>query len=193
MLDRARFTLIFEELFIVQLKLLRLRENTAKNTKSIALNIKEDGLVQKFIKSLPFELTKGQKDAVNEILSDLHSKSPMQRLLQGDVGSGKTVVATIMLLAAVENGYQGAIMAPTEILAQQHYNNMIQWLTPLGISVGLFLGSHGKKIRTKFETALRNGQMNIAVGTHALIQDNIEFSNLGAIVVDEQHRFGVKQ
>ena len=193
MLERARFTLIFEELFLVQLKLIRLRENTAKNTKSVALNIKKDGLVQKFIQSLPFELTKGQKDAVNEILNDLHSESPMQRLLQGDVGSGKTVVATIMLLAAVENGYQGAIMAPTEILAQQHYNNMIQWLTPLGLSVGLFLGSHGKKIRTKFETALRNGQMNIAVGTHALIQDNIEFANLGAIVVDEQHRFGVKQ
>ena len=192
-LERARFTLIFEELFLVQLKLIRLRENTTKNTKSVALNIKKDGLVQKFIRSLPFELTKGQKDAVNEILNDLHSDAPMQRLLQGDVGSGKTVVATIMLLAAVENGYQGAIMAPTEILAQQHYNNMIQWLTPLGLSVGLFLGSHGKKIRTKFETALRNGQMNIAVGTHALIQDNIEFANLGAIVVDEQHRFGVKQ
>ena len=193
MLERARFTLIFEELFLVQLKLIRLRENTAKNTKSVAKKKKKDGLVQKFIQSLPFELTKGQKDAVNEILNDLHSESPMQRLLQGDVGSGKTVVATIMLLAAVENGYQGAIMAPTEILAQQHYNNMIQWLTPLGLSVGLFLGSHGKKIRTKFETALRNGQMNIAVGTHALIQDNIEFANLGAIVVDEQHRFGVKQ
>ena len=192
-LERARFTLIFEELFLVQLKLIRLRENTTKNTKSVALNIKKDGLVQKFIRSLPFELTKGQKDAVNEILNDLHSDAPMQRLLQGDVGSGKTVVATIMLLAAVENGYQGAIMAPTEILAQQHYNNMIQWLTPLGLSVGLFLGSHGKKIRTKFETALRNGQMNIAVGTHALIQDNIEFANLGPILVDEQHRFGVKQ
>ena len=138
-LERARFTLIFEELFLVQLKLIRLRENTTKNTKSVALNIKKDGLVQKFIRSLPFELTKGQKDAVNEILNDLHSDAPMQRLLQGDVGSGKTVVATIMLLAAVENGYQGAIMAPTEILAQQHYNNMIQWLTPLGLSVGLFL------------------------------------------------------
>lgn len=192
-LEKSRFTLIFEELFLVQLKLIRLRENTAKNTPTVALQIKKDGIVQKFIDSLPFELTKGQKDAVNEILNDLHSESPMQRLLQGDVGSGKTVVATIMLLAAVENGYQGAIMAPTEILAQQHYNNMIQWLTPLGLSVGLFLGSHGKKIRTQFETALRNGQMNIAVGTHALIQENVEFNNLGAIVVDEQHRFGVKQ
>lgn len=192
-LEHARFSLIFEELFLIQLKLIRLRENTAKNTKSYALQVHKDGLVQKFIKSLPFELTSGQKQAVNEILQDMNSDAPMQRLLQGDVGSGKTVVATIMLLAAIENGYQGAFMAPTEILAQQHYNNLVQWLTPLGLSVGLFLGSHGKRLRHKFETDLKNGQTNIAVGTHALIQENVEFNNLGAIVVDEQHRFGVKQ
>lgn len=192
-LEHARFSLIFEELFLVQLKLIRLRENTAKNTSSYALKVHKDGLVQQFIKYLPFELTSGQKQAVNEILQDMDSDTPMQRLLQGDVGSGKTVVATIMLLAAIENGYQGALMAPTEILAQQHYNNLIQWLTPMGLSVGLFLGSHGKKVRQKFETDLKNGQTNIAVGTHALIQENVQFSNLGAIVVDEQHRFGVKQ
>lgn len=192
-LEHARFSLIFEELFLVQLKLIRLRENTAKNTSSYALKVHKDGLVQQFIKNLPFELTSGQKQAVNEILQDMDSGTPMQRLLQGDVGSGKTVVATIMLLAAIENGYQGALMAPTEILAQQHYNNLIQWLTPMGLSVGLFLGSHGKKVRQKFETDLKNGQTNIAVGTHALIQENVQFSNLGAIVVDEQHRFGVKQ
>lgn len=192
-LEQARFSLIFEELFLIQLKLIRLRESTAKNTPSYALQVHRGGLVEKFIKALPFELTSGQKQAVNEILQDMNSEAPMQRLLQGDVGSGKTVVATIMLLAAVENGYQGAIMAPTEILAQQHYNNLIQWLTPLGLSVGLFLGSHGKKLRNKFETDLKNGQTNIAVGTHALIQENVEFNNLGAIVVDEQHRFGVKQ
>lgn len=192
-LEHARFSLIFEELFLIQLKLIRLRENTAKDTSSYALHVAKDGLVQQFIKSLPFELTSGQNQAVNEILQDMNSDVPMQRLLQGDVGSGKTVVATIMLLAAIENGYQGAIMAPTEILAQQHYNNLIQWLTPMGLSVGLFLGSHGKKIRQKFETDLKNGQTHIAVGTHALIQENVEFNNLGAIVVDEQHRFGVKQ
>lgn len=192
MLERARFSLVFEELFLVQLKLVRLREEN--NTHSaLALKIQKDGLVQKFINSLPFELTAGQKKAVNEILNDLNSDRPMARLLQGDVGSGKTVVACIMLLAGVENGYQGALMAPTEILAQQHYNNLIQWLTPLGLSVGLFLGSQGKKVRESFQKDLRNGQTNIAVGTHALIQDNIEFNNLGAIVVDEQHRFGVKQ
>lgn len=192
-LEQARFSLIFEELFLIQLKLIRLREDTSKSTPSYALKVHKDGLVQKFIKSLPFELTSGQKQAVNEILNDMSSEAPMQRLLQGDVGSGKTVVATIMLLAAVENGYQGAFMAPTEILAQQHYNNLVQWLTPMGLSVGLFMGSQSKKVRNEFEIALRNGQTNIAVGTHALIQDNIDFANLGAIIVDEQHRFGVKQ
>ena len=193
LLEQARFSLIFEELFLIQLKLVRLREANSSNHSSLALKVKEKGLVYKFINSLPFELTGGQKRAVNEILNDLNSNIPMARLLQGDVGSGKTVVAAIMLLAAVENGYQGAIMAPTEILAQQHYNNMQKWLTPLGLSVGLFLGSQGKKVREKFRTDLRNGQMNVAVGTHALIQDDVDFNNLGAIVVDEQHRFGVKQ
>lgn len=193
LLEQARFSLIFEELFLIQLKLVRLREANAHNHSALALKIKEKGLVQKFIDTLPFELTGGQKKAINEILNDLNSDIPMARLLQGDVGSGKTVVATIMLLAGVENGYQGALMAPTEILAQQHYNNLQQWLTPLGVSVGLFLGSQGKKVREKFRTDLRNGQMNIAVGTHALIQEDVDFNNLGAIVVDEQHRFGVKQ
>ncbi len=192
LLEQARFSLIFEELFLVQLKLLLLRQH-AQSQNSISLKIQEKGLVQQFIENLPFELTGGQKRAVEEILNDLNSEIPMSRLLQGDVGSGKTVVATIMLLAGIENGYQGAIMAPTEILAQQHYNNLQQWLTPMGVSVGLFLGSHGKKVRESFQTDLRNGQMNIAVGTHALIQESVDFNKLGAIVVDEQHRFGVKQ
>ena len=193
LLEQARFSLIFEELFLIQLKMVRIREQNSHNHSALAIKIKEKGLVKEFIDNLPFELTGAQKKAVNEILNDLNSDVPMARLLQGDVGSGKTVVATIMLLAGVENGYQGALMAPTEILAQQHYNNLQQWLSPMGISVGLFLGSQGKKIREKFRTDLRNGQMNIAVGTHALIQEDVDFNNLGAIVVDEQHRFGVKQ
>ena len=193
LLEQAKFSLIFEELFLIQLKMVRIREQNSHNHSALALKIKEKGLVKEFIDNLPFELTGAQKKAVNEILNDLNSDVPMARLLQGDVGSGKTVVATIMLLAGVENGYQGALMAPTEILAQQHYNNLQQWLSPMGISVGLFLGSQGKKIREKFRTDLRNGQMNIAVGTHALIQEDVDFNNLGAIVVDEQHRFGVKQ
>lgn len=193
MLEKARFTLVFEELFLIQLKLVMLREENRKNNDAVPLEVKENGLVKKFVKNLPFELTSAQNRAVEDILKDLNSTEPMQRLLQGDVGSGKTVVATIMLLAAIENGYQAAIMAPTEILAQQHYNNMIQWLTPLGLSAGLFLGSNGKKIRDKIQKDLKNGQTHIAVGTHALIQENVQFSNLGAIVIDEQHRFGVKQ
>lgn len=193
MLEKARFSLVLEELFLIQLKLANLRAENRKNNNAIPLKIKEKGIVKKFINNLPFELTTAQKHAVNDILNDLNSTEPMQRLLQGDVGSGKTVVATIMLLAAVENGYQAAIMAPTEILAQQHYNNLIQWLTPMGLSVGLFLGSNSKKIRNKIEKDLKNGQTHIAIGTHALIQENVEFDNLGAIVIDEQHRFGVKQ
>lgn len=193
MLERARFSLVFEELFLIQFKLARLREENKRNNSAISLKIKEKGLVNRFIKNLPFELTNAQKDAVNDILNDLNSIEPMQRLLQGDVGSGKTVVAAIMLLAAVENGYQGVMMAPTEILAQQHYNNLIQWLTPLGLGVNLFLGSNSKKVKTKIGKDLKNGQTHIAVGTHALLQENIEFDNLGAIVIDEQHRFGVKQ
>ncbi len=192
-LQQARFTLIFEELFLIQLRLALVRAENNKNIQSIPLEVKRNGLVMQFIKSLPFQLTDAQKRAVNEILNDLNSSKPMQRLLQGDVGSGKTVVATIMLLAAIENGYQGAIMAPTEILAQQHYNNIVNWLTPLGLKAELFLGSIGKKQRKLAETNISNGQAHIAVGTHALIQDNIVFANLGAVVIDEQHRFGVKQ
>lgn len=192
-LQRARYSLVFEELFLIQLKLALLREENNKNLSSIPLEIKKDGLVMKFIEALPFKLTGAQQRAVNEILNDLNSSKPMQRLLQGDVGSGKTVVACIMLLAAIENGYQAAIMAPTEILAQQHYNNLVNWLTPLGLKIELLLGSIGKKQRTISETNLRNGQAHIAVGTHALIQDSVDFANLGAIVIDEQHRFGVKQ
>ncbi|MBE7711166.1 MAG: ATP-dependent DNA helicase RecG [Cyanobacteria bacterium SIG31] len=192
-LDKARFTLVFEEFFLIQLKLAILREENNKKLNSIPLEVKKDGLVMNFVNSLPYKLTGAQQRAVNEILNDLNSSKPMQRLLQGDVGSGKTVVATIMLLAAIENGYQAAIMAPTEILAQQHYNNMSKWLAPLGIRVELFLGSIGKRQRKSSETNLRNGQVDIAIGTHALIQENIEFANLGAVVIDEQHRFGVKQ
>ena len=192
-LQKARYSLVFEELFLIQLKLALLREENNKNLSAVPLEIKKDGLVMRFIESLPFKLTSAQQRAVNEILNDLNSTKPMQRLLQGDVGSGKTVVATIMLLAGIENGYQAAIMAPTEILAQQHYNNLVKWLTPLGLKVELLIGSIGKKIRRESEINLRNGQANIAVGTHALIQDGVEFANLGAVVIDEQHRFGVKQ
>ncbi len=191
-IENARKRLVFEELFSMQLNLALLRKENNKN-ESIKLEIKEGGLVDKFIKNLPFELTKGQKKAIDEIIKDLNSTSPMQRLLQGDVGSGKTVVACVALLCAIENGYQGAIMAPTEILAIQHYKNFSSWLLPLGLSVGLFVGKNTSKAKKEANLNLKNGQIHVAVGTHALIQEGVEFNNLGVVVVDEQHRFGVKQ
>ena len=191
-IDFARRRLAFDELFSMQLNLALIRKENNKNS-SIKLEIKENGLVDRFIKNLPFELTKGQKKAIDEIIRDLNSKDPMQRLLQGDVGSGKTVVACVALLCAIENGFQGAIMAPTEILAIQHFRNFSSWLTPLGLSVGLFCGKDGAKVRREMRQNLKNGQIHVAVGTHALIQEGVEFHKLGVIVIDEQHRFGVKQ
>ncbi len=190
--EKARFRLVFEEFFSMQLNLAILRKQTA-SCDSFKLEVKKNGLVEKFIKNLPFKLTNAQKRALDEILKDLNSTTPMQRLLQGDVGSGKTVVACVALLCAIENGFQGAIMAPTEILAIQHYKNFSDWLTPLGLSVGLFVGKNSAKIKKEMLTNLKNGQIHVAVGTHALIQQGVEFNNLGAIVIDEQHRFGVKQ
>lgn len=191
-LTRARFRLVYEELFLMQLNLALIREET-KKLNSAKLEIKKGGLVDKFVRSLPFELTNSQKEAFGEILKDIKSPHPMQRLLQGDVGSGKTVVACMVLLAAIENHCQGAIMAPTEILATQHYKNFTKWLLPMGISVGLFLGKNTAKVRNEMLSNLKNGQMNIAIGTHALIQNEVEFNNLGVVVIDEQHRFGVNQ
>lgn len=192
-IENARRRLVYEELFLFQLRCALLRKEVAETVKSVKIKVQEEGLVHRFIKSLPFELTNAQKKAVMEILRDLSTEKPMQRLLQGDVGSGKTVVACIMLLSAIENGYQGALMAPTEILARQHYENFSKWLAPFNINVGLFVGSNKTKLRKQIETDLINGQIHIAIGTHALVQDGIAFHNLGAIVIDEQHRFGVKQ
>jgi len=192
-IENARFRIVFEELFVLQLSLALIREKNRKAYNAVSLSVEKNGLVETFMKNLPFELTGAQKNAVREIAADLNSTEPMQRLLQGDVGSGKTVVACIALLCAIENGYQGAIMAPTEILASQHYKNFVEWLTPLGLSVGLFLGKHSSGMRSEMKTSLKNGQMHVAVGTHALIQEGIEFNKLGMAVIDEQHRFGVKQ
>lgn len=187
--SKAKFALVFEEVFLLKL---RMNEGKIGQT-GVKLEIKPDGYVQKFIKNLPFELTEAQKNAINEILNDVNSEVPMNRLLQGDVGSGKTVVACCLLLAAAENGYQSAIMAPTEILATQHYNNFVPLLLPLGLNVALFKASMPRKVRAEAEKNLASGQINIAVGTHALISEGVQFKNLGAVIVDEQHRFGVKQ
>ncbi len=189
----ARERLVFDELFYVQLRLALIRQQYKRTVQGLSLQYKPDGYATQLRHLLPFELTGAQKRVLGEITADFASPEPMYRLLQGDVGSGKTVVAVLALLAAVENGYQGALMAPTEILAEQHYRRCIEWLTPLGLKVGLFVGKSGMRERRELRQSLLNGQIHIAVGTHALIQDDVEFANLGVVVVDEQHRFGVRQ
>jgi ATP-dependent DNA helicase RecG len=153
----------------------------------------ENDLSQKLIQSLPFNLTKAQLRVTAEIKQDLIQIKPMLRLVQGDVGSGKTIVAVLALLQAVANGFQAALMAPTEILAEQHYQNLLQWLTPLNISVVWLSGKQKGKIRENALQEIVNGTANIIVGTHALFQESVQFAKLGLIVIDEQHRFGVHQ
>jgi ATP-dependent DNA helicase RecG len=189
----AKKRLIFEEFFIHQLHLALLRRNIKQNTKGLRFKIKPGGLVDRFVRDLPFKLTRAQERAFEEIMGDLSSPEPMHRLLQGDVGSGKTVVACMALLTAIENRYQTAIMAPTEVLAEQHYRKFVEWLTPLGLSIGLFLGKHGVKQRREMKQNLESGMTHVAVGTHALIQEDVTYNNLGLVVIDEQHRFGVRQ
>jgi ATP-dependent DNA helicase RecG len=189
----ARERLVFDELFYVQLRLGLMRQQYKRTVKGLSLTYKEGGYAEQLRKLLPFDLTGAQKRVLAEIGQDIASDEPMYRMLQGDVGSGKTIVAILTLLAAVENGYQGALMAPTEILAEQHYRKCVEWLTPLGLRAGLFVGKSGAKERRVLRQDLLNGQIHVAVGTHALIQDDVEFANLGVVVVDEQHRFGVRQ
>lgn len=193
LIGKAKKRLIFEEFFMHQLHLAIVRQNIKNSTDSLSITTKKGGIVEQFKKSLPFKLTNAQEMVFKEILKDLKSTEPMHRLLQGDVGSGKTVVACLSLLAAVENNYQTAIMAPTEVLAEQHYRKFLEWLTPLGLRVGIFLGKHGVKQRREMRQNLENGLINLAVGTHALVQEDITFHNLGLAVIDEQHRFGVRQ
>jgi ATP-dependent DNA helicase RecG len=142
---------------------------------------------------LPFKLTDAQKRVFSEIRDDVSKEIPMNRLLQGDVGSGKTVIAILFMLCAIDSGYQAAFMAPTEVLAKQHFEKIHKWLTPLGVKVSLLTGSVPSAEKRIIYEEVSNGLVNIVVGTHALIQDNLAFRNLGAVVIDEQHRFGVLQ
>ncbi len=192
-LDAARRRLVFDELFGMQLQLAWRRHHYQVSESAVELVMKPDGLVARLKASLPFTLTNAQERVFKEIASDMSSGKPMQRLVQGDVGSGKTVVALMALLVAVENGYQGTIMAPTEILAEQHFRQFQKLLTPLGLKSALLLGKQGIKERREVHQGLLSGQIHIAVGTHALIQQGVEFEKLGLIIIDEQHRFGVKQ
>lgn len=189
---QAKRRVIFEEFFVFQMKIqgLKTREKAEKNGLSIPYDIHK---LKAFIASLPFELTNAQKKVTNEICKDLLSPKHMQRLLQGDVGSGKTIVAAIVLYAATTAGFQGALMVPTEILAQQHYQSLAELLRPFEVNVALLTGSTKTKERQQILTDLKSGELDIIIGTHALIQDEVDFAHLGLVITDEQHRFGVNQ
>ncbi len=192
-LERARFRMKFEELFYIQLKILRSRNNTRANVPGIPFE-KAGVLLNEFYKNhMPFEPTNAQKRVVHEMFDDFRSGRQMNRLLQGDVGSGKTLVALMAMLIAVGNGYQACMMAPTEILAQQHFESLSQMLSGMDVKIALLTGSTKKKERTTLLESLASGELNIIIGTHALIEDPVIFANLGFVVVDEQHRFGVEQ
>lgn len=188
----ARKQLAYEELFIMQAGLLLLRE---REQAEIGIKMQPDGdLVPAFLKELPFALTGDQRKAFNEIANDMQEERPMRRLLQGDVGSGKTVVGALSLLKAVENGYQGALMAPTEILAQQHYEGLTDLMAGLGrVKLALLTGSTKPGERQIIYEGLADGTIDIVIGTHALIQEQVEFKKLALVIIDEQHRFGVEQ
>ena len=183
----------FEELFYLQL-LLAIRRSLIKLAPGISMSPEKDQLVRKLTNEiLPFKLTESQKKVLREIILDMNSSHPMHRLLQGDVGSGKTIVALIAILTAVENGYQAAFMAPTEILASQHFTTIKQYLDTLGIGSALLIGGQKKGQRTQIYSEIEEGKASVMIGTHALIQEKVKFNKLGLIVVDEQHRFGVVQ
>jgi len=190
--QKAQERLIYEELFYFQL-LLALRRQEAKAVEKPMPVIENGTLTRPFRKALNFSLTRAQERVIEEIRQDMAARRCMNRLLQGDVGSGKTVVALYALLIACENGLQGAMMAPTEILAEQHYHNYARLLSELGVKVALLTGSTSTRERNSILTGLENGEIQIVFGTHALIEEGVKFSRLGLVVVDEQHRFGVMQ
>ena len=187
----ARKRLVFEELLSTQLALLQLKNNYKNNQQGIQFS--KDAKMSDIINILPFKLTKAQLKVLEEIDNDMESKKNMNRLLQGDVGSGKTVVAMIAAYKAVKSGYQAAIMAPTAILASQHLESFKSLFDKLGIKCELLISAITKKNKTELLERLKNGEIDILIGTHAIIEDNVEFKNLGLVVTDEQHRFGVKQ
>lgn len=189
--EKARRQLAFEELFDMQLGLLLKRRREGKKR---GIKCGPNGkLLRQFIAGLPFTLTKGQTQAFLDIQNDMESEAPMHRLVQGDVGSGKTVVAAMALAKIVENGYQGALMVPTEILARQHYEECRRLFADVPVNVALLTGRTAAGEREELLEALRRGAVQILIGTHALIQDDVEFCDLGLVITDEQHRFGVRQ
>lgn len=192
-LNKARQRLKFEELFYIQLSILRQTKWREQNFKGFIFSHIGNYFNTFYKENLPFELTGAQKRVLREIRSDVGSGRQMNRLLQGDVGSGKTLVALMAMLIAVDNGYQAALMAPTEILANQHYITIKTFLGELGVKAELLTGSTRPKARETLHEQLRSGELHILIGTHALIEENVQFRNLGFVVIDEQHRFGVEQ
>jgi len=191
-LQVARRRLVFDEFFYLQLGLLQ-RQQQARAIQTSAILAPKGQLLEKFHEILPFQLTGAQQRVINDILNDLQKPVPMNRLVQGDVGSGKTVVAVLAILAAIQSGYQAALMAPTEVLAEQHYRKLVSWFNLLHLPVELLTGSTKTAKRRQIHAQLSTGELPLLVGTHALIQDPVNFQQLGLVVIDEQHRFGVEQ
>jgi ATP-dependent DNA helicase RecG len=187
----AQQRLVLEELLAHHLSVLKVREQSQQQ-RSFAIK-PADSLVTQFLAQLPFKPTGAQSRVLNDIQQDMSLNRPMMRLVQGDVGSGKTLVAVMAALSAINAGYQVALMAPTELLAEQHASNFRQWLTPLGIEVGWLAGKLKAKVREQALTSLQSGEIQMLVGTHAIFQEKVQFANLALVIVDEQHRFGVHQ
>ncbi len=188
----ARARLAFEELYMIQCGLLLLKKRVQEK-KSGVRHLADSNLLKQVLTALPFKLTHDQAKTWQEIKHDMESSVPMRRLVQGDVGSGKTVIALLALVKTVENGYQGALMAPTEILASQHYESFQKLLSDFGIRVGFLSGRLTKKKREEMYALLAEQKIDIVIGTHALIQEGVHFAKLGLVVTDEQHRFGIDQ
>ncbi len=192
-LQNAQFRLKFEELFYIQLNILKLKTQRTKSIKGHLFSTVGDYFNHFYFNNLPFELTNAQKRVIKEIRSDVGSGKQLNRLLQGDVGSGKTMVALMVMLIALDNQYQACLMAPTEILASQHYESILELINGMNINIRLLTGSTKKKEREDIHSQLQSGELQILIGTHALLEDVVQFKNLGMVIIDEQHRFGVAQ
>jgi len=192
-MEKSRYRLKFEELFYIELNLLRFKTNRTRKYKGFVFSSIGNFFNSFYYNNLPFSLTEAQKKVMKEIRRDLGSGKQMNRLLQGDVGSGKTLVALMSMLIAIDNGYQACLMAPTEILANQHYETIRKMVEGLGINISLLTGSSKRSRRKTIDESLKDSSLNILIGTHALIEENVRFSNLGLVIIDEQHRFGVAQ
>jgi ATP-dependent DNA helicase RecG len=192
-LAKAQFRLKFEELFYIQFQLISKKILRKQKIKGFSFDQVGEHFNEFYKNHLPFELTNAQKKVIKEIRADLGSNAQMNRLLQGDVGSGKTIVALMTMLLAIDNGFQACLMAPTEILANQHFNGLKELLGELEVNIALLTGSVKKSARKIIHEQLENGQLHIIIGTHALLEDKVQYKNLGLAIVDEQHRFGVAQ